>query len=50
MILKFKLMISLMKYIQQKELENQGKIEESIKLAIELASITKKLKESKRVL
>ncbi|CAM2077785.1 MULTISPECIES: DNA primase [Clostridium] len=35
---------------EQKELENQGKIEESIKLAIELASITKKLKESKRVL
>ena len=34
---------------EQKELENQGKIEESIKLAIELASITKKLKESKRV-
>ena len=28
---------------EQKELENQGKIEESIKLAIELASITKKL-------
>ncbi|MDU4882175.1 DNA primase [uncultured Clostridium sp.] len=35
---------------EQKELENQGKIEESIKLAIELASITKRLKESKRVL
>ena len=35
---------------EQKELENQGKIEESIKLAIELASVTKKLKESKRVL
>ena len=35
---------------EQKELENQGKIEESIKLAIELASLTKKLKESKRVL
>lgn len=35
---------------EQKELENQGKIEESIKLAIELASITKKLKEGKRVL
>lgn len=35
---------------EQKELENQGKIEESIKLAIELASITKSLKESKRVL
>ena len=35
---------------EQKELENQGKIEESIKLAIEVASITKKLKESKRVL
>lgn len=34
---------------EQKELENQGKVEESIKLAIELASITKKLKESKRV-
>ena len=34
---------------EQKELENQGKIEESINLAIELASITKKLKESKRV-
>ena len=34
---------------EQKELETQGKIEESIKLAIELASITKKLKESKRV-
>lgn len=34
---------------EQKELENQGKIEESIKLAIELASITKRLKESKRV-
>lgn len=34
---------------EQKELEDQGKIEESIKLAIELASITKKLKESKRV-
>ena len=35
---------------EQKELENQGKIEESIKLAIELASVTKKLKEIKRVL
>ena len=35
---------------EQKDLENQGKIEESIKLAIELASITKRLKESKRVL
>ena len=35
---------------EQKELEHQGKIEESIKLAIELASVTKKLKESKRVL
>ena len=35
---------------KQKELENQGKIEESIKLAIELASVTKKLKEIKRVL
>ena len=34
---------------EQKQLENEGKIEESIKLAIELASITKKLKESKRV-
>lgn len=34
---------------EQKELENQGRVEESIKLAIELASITKKLKESKRV-
>lgn len=34
---------------EQKQLENEGKIEESIKLAIELASITKKLKEAKRV-
>lgn len=34
---------------EQKELENQGRVEESIKLAIELASITKKLKDSKRV-
>lgn len=34
---------------EQKELENQGRVEESIKLAIELASITKRLKDSKRV-
>lgn len=34
---------------EQKKLENQGKIEESIKLAIELANITKKLKGNKRV-
>ncbi len=33
-----------------KILENQGKIEESINLAIELSSLTKKLKEIKRVL
>ena len=34
---------------EQKELENQGKIEESIKLAIELASVMRKLKEGKKV-
>ncbi|MDU2264957.1 DNA primase [Clostridium celatum] len=33
---------------EQKNLENQGKIEESIKLAIELASINKQLKEGRR--
>ncbi|MBQ5696617.1 MAG: DNA primase [Clostridium sp.] len=34
---------------EQKELENQGKIEESIRLAIELASVMRKLKEGKKV-